>query len=214
MEDLPPDPLLKQGAYIDPASPAAYEDSSFPDPEPKPAEPSTPVHYSSGTGATSDAAPRTNPMSADSEAPDWLPPGWQIEFRVRTSGATAGHKDKYYFCPDSKRRFRSRKEVMSFLETGEVVPKKKKADGPDGESAPSSNKRKKVTAPKASVDNFKFNDVPSRVKWVLTDAYEGSWRPLVNGVERVSESEKQDWAAAYRYLSLQRNGNATIGARP
>ncbi|KAL8162466.1 hypothetical protein V2J09_013955 [Rumex salicifolius] len=208
MENLPPDPLLKQGAFID------LDNSNFPDPTPMPAEPSTPVHYSSGAGATSDATPRTNPLNPDSEAPDWLPPGWQVEFRVRTSGATAGHKDKYYYCPDSNRRFRSKKEVMSFLETGKVGSKKKKGDGLDGENTQSNTKRKKAVASRASVDNFKFNDVPAKVKWVLTDAYEGLWSPLVNGVDRVSELEKQDWAAAYRYLSLQKSLNGTTGAHP
>ncbi|KAK8536144.1 hypothetical protein V6N13_009522 [Hibiscus sabdariffa] len=46
--------------------------------------------------------------------------------RVRSSGATAGLVDKYYVDPSSGRKFRSRKEVLYYLETGTSQPKKKK----------------------------------------------------------------------------------------
>eukprot|EP01018_Ginkgo_biloba_P029076 Gb_15548 [translate_table: standard] len=54
------------------------------------------------------------------ESPDWLPKGWITEVRTREGGSSAGNKDKYFFDPVSKRRFRSRKEVFSFLETGKL----------------------------------------------------------------------------------------------
>ncbi|KAK8637569.1 hypothetical protein V6N13_136045 [Hibiscus sabdariffa] len=63
----------------------------------------------------------------------WLPPGWLIEDRVRSSGATAGLVDRYYFEPSSGRRFRSKKEVLYFLETGSPPPKRKK--GSEGSSS-------------------------------------------------------------------------------
>lgn len=64
------------------------------------------------------------------ESPDWLPKGWLTEVRIRETG----HKDKYYNDPVTLRHFRSRKEVLNFLEKSKVdrhkpTPKMK----PDGE---------------------------------------------------------------------------------
>lgn len=53
-------------------------------------------------------------------SPDWLPKGWLTEMKTRCNGHSAGSRDKYYFDPVSKRRFRSQKEVYSFLETGKL----------------------------------------------------------------------------------------------
>ncbi|XP_038714722.1 uncharacterized protein LOC120008467 [Tripterygium wilfordii] len=54
----------------------------------------------------------------------WLPEGWKVNKRKRTSGKTAGVVDKYYVDPTG-RRFRSKKEAVEFLETG--MPRKRKA---------------------------------------------------------------------------------------
>ncbi|GLJ28100.1 hypothetical protein SUGI_0551930 [Cryptomeria japonica] len=50
--------------------------------------------------------------------PDWLPSGWITEIRIRKSGNSAGHMDKYYFEPVNGERFRSKAEVQRYLETG------------------------------------------------------------------------------------------------
>ncbi|KAK2641043.1 hypothetical protein Ddye_022806 [Dipteronia dyeriana] len=55
---------------------------------------------------------------ASMELPSWLPQGWQIETKVRTSGATAGVVDKFYFDTVLGNRFRSKKEVLYFIEFG------------------------------------------------------------------------------------------------
>lgn len=92
--DLPPDPLLDSGSFIDasttnnqtlngtdtfgdqqaPGTPAANGGDSVPVPE------STP--------------PRRNAEMATVEPPNWLPPGWKVLDKKRTSGATAGTVDK------------------------------------------------------------------------------------------------------------------------
>ncbi|KAL9274802.1 hypothetical protein AKJ16_DCAP19865 [Drosera capensis] len=83
---LPPDPLLKPGAFIEPEpddddAPVAAEPLSFD-------RPSTPVHYSEpGENAGEDG-------DAAVDVPDWLPIGWRMESRVRVSGVSAGHRDK------------------------------------------------------------------------------------------------------------------------
>ncbi|KAH9304423.1 hypothetical protein KI387_008827 [Taxus chinensis] len=50
--------------------------------------------------------------------PDWLPSGWITEIRTRKSGLSAGQTDKYYFQPGNGGRFRSKAEVMRYLQTG------------------------------------------------------------------------------------------------
>lgn len=54
------------------------------------------------------------------DSPDWLPAGWITEVKTRGTGNSAGSRDKYYYDPDSKRRFRSKKEVFCFIETGKL----------------------------------------------------------------------------------------------
>ncbi|KAI5059107.1 hypothetical protein GOP47_0025426 [Adiantum capillus-veneris] len=61
-------------------------------------------------------------------SPDWLPEGWVTELKTRGSGNSAGSKDKYYVDPISHRRFRSRKEVIAYLERGKS---KLNDDGPE-----------------------------------------------------------------------------------
>ncbi|MCO5582454.1 hypothetical protein L7F22_036350 [Adiantum nelumboides] len=53
-------------------------------------------------------------------SPDWLPEGWVTELKTRGSGNSAGSKDKYYVDPVSHRRFRSRKEVIAYLDRGSL----------------------------------------------------------------------------------------------
>ncbi|KAH7316183.1 hypothetical protein KP509_21G081800 [Ceratopteris richardii] len=57
------------------------------------------------------------------DSPDWLPTGWTTELKTRMAGSTAGTTDKYYRDPSTGRRFRSKVEVMNFLQTGRRKPK-------------------------------------------------------------------------------------------
>ncbi|MCO5551800.1 hypothetical protein L7F22_005302 [Adiantum nelumboides] len=52
------------------------------------------------------------------QSPAWLPPGWITEVQTRRSGTTAGTRDKYYKDLVSGRRFRSKNEVIYYLQTG------------------------------------------------------------------------------------------------
>ncbi|TYG61035.1 hypothetical protein ES288_D07G115900v1, partial [Gossypium darwinii] len=56
----------------------------------------------------------------------WLPTGWLIKDRGRSSDARPGLVDKYYVDPSSGRKFRSKKKVLYYLETGTPQPKRKK----------------------------------------------------------------------------------------
>ncbi|MCO5570410.1 hypothetical protein L7F22_024131 [Adiantum nelumboides] len=60
------------------------------------------------------------------ESPDWLPKGWITELKTRSTGGSAGCRDKYYYDPVSKRRCRSQKEVFCFLQTGKLGRYKRK----------------------------------------------------------------------------------------
>ncbi|KAK9170483.1 hypothetical protein Syun_002623 [Stephania yunnanensis] len=55
----------------------------------------------------------------DSEAPPgWLPAGWVVERKERTSGRTAGAVDKYYYDPEKKRSFDRRLRCFATLVWG------------------------------------------------------------------------------------------------
>jgi len=71
-------------------------------------------------------------------------------------------------------------------------------------------KKKSEMNAKDMVKCFNFDDVPAKVKWELTDVYEGTWRPLLNGVDRVPESTEQEWFAAFTYLTLQNSGSLLL----
>ncbi|KAI5072895.1 hypothetical protein GOP47_0013001 [Adiantum capillus-veneris] len=58
------------------------------------------------------------------DSPDWLPTGWITEVKTRMAGSTAGTTDKYYKDPVTGRRFRSKNEVLSFLQTGRLCRNK------------------------------------------------------------------------------------------
>ncbi|KAK8485067.1 hypothetical protein V6N11_031087 [Hibiscus sabdariffa] len=207
--DLPSDPLLKPGAFID----ANGQRQS--------AEPTKTRNGSVPNGAQPEILapdPVNSSFSADPKvkrrvvAPEsWLPPGWLIEDRVRSSGATAGVVDRYYFEPSSGRRFRSKKEVVYFLETGSPPPKRKKgSEGSSSEglstgNSPGNKKKKSDKKPKPL--NFDFVNVPEKVDWLLTDACADYWTAFV-GNKVVPESTRQDWVAAFSSLVASKSSQA------
>ncbi|KAI8525843.1 hypothetical protein RHMOL_Rhmol13G0262300 [Rhododendron molle] len=156
---------------------------------------------------------------ATPERPNWLPEGWRMECKVRTSGATAGSFDriglvmglwpeslvsritivlskfKYYIEPVSGRRFRSKVEVDYFLQTGNKPNKKAKPDA-DANRQEKSGSKKKKSAPL----NFDFNNPPEKVRWVLTDAVKDQWTPFV-GDKIIPKSTRQEWNAAFQFSS-------------
>ncbi|KAE8727685.1 Detected protein of confused Function [Hibiscus syriacus] len=207
--DLPSDPLLKPGAFIDAnrqsqsAEPTKTGNGSIP----TAAQLETP-----GPGfvkSLSSADPKVNRRVVAPES--WLPPGWLVEDRVRSSGATAGLVDRYYFEPSSGRRFRSKKEVLYFLETGSPQPKRKKgseASSSEGLSSGNSsgNKQKKSTK-KPKPLNFDFANVPEKVDWLMTDACADYWTAFI-GNEVVPQSTRQDWAAVFSSLIASKSSQA------
>ncbi|XP_049399917.1 methyl-CpG-binding domain-containing protein 5-like [Solanum stenotomum] len=48
----------------------------------------------------------------------WLPNNLTFETKVRSGGASAGQKDRYYFEPVTGSKFRSKTQVEDFLKTG------------------------------------------------------------------------------------------------
>ncbi|XP_020260450.1 uncharacterized protein LOC109836839 isoform X2 [Asparagus officinalis] len=56
------------------------------------------------------------PLSEAEVWPEWLPAGWTIELKKRKSNCLSKDKvDRYYVCPLSGKRYRSRLEVMRLL---------------------------------------------------------------------------------------------------
>ncbi|XP_062161031.1 methyl-CpG-binding domain-containing protein 5-like isoform X3 [Alnus glutinosa] len=208
--DLPSDPLLDFDSFID-ATATATGGHRTPE--------KLRMHRSSSSASAFLASENSNgaeqnaaspagaqPRRAPAASPDWLPSGWSIEDRVRSSGATAGTVDRYYFDPVSGIRFRSKTEVLYFLETGTKRKKKKLMENSDADTMGSGGQKQKKSATKAksSVLKFDFLNVPEKVNWVFTDSSQGSWAPFI-GDKKVSESIKQEWATAFTVLTSRQD---------
>ncbi|XP_021716146.1 methyl-CpG-binding domain-containing protein 6-like [Chenopodium quinoa] len=227
MEDFglfEPDPLLQSGAFIDP-NPISSNGVIPPTVDPVAVESPAQIPDEKGGGATSNGSKKKSgkKTAAGDESqpsdctivpnPDWLSSDWVVQERVRNSGASKGSRDKYYIEKATKVRLRSKKEVLNYIQTGSSTKRKNKTDDANGSPVPDSAtpKRKKAESKaKVSWKNFNFHDAPAKVKWVLSDIYEGTWRPLTNSVERVPESAKQEWSAAFTYLSLPNGSNGAL----
>jgi hypothetical protein len=151
----------------------------------------------------------------ETERPDWLPDGWRLDVRVRTSGATAGTTDRYYIEPTHGHRFRSKKEALYYLQTGEKMKQtgektkptgektKKRANPDDPDSATPSTEKKekkeKKSEPKAKKPvpiKFDFNHPPETVSWTLTDIAADHWDPSISD-QKLPQSTKKDWTAVF-----------------
>ncbi|CAO2824952.1 unnamed protein product [Amaranthus hypochondriacus] len=195
---IQPDPLLKPGAFIDPYPFSNYDTPYL-----------NPVKRIGGGARNSKGKPSTpDKETLVGPTPDWLPPGWICKERVRASGASAGARDKYYIDPVTQRRFRSKNEVLNYLETG--TPKKRRNIHSDADHTPrSESKRKKSNTKVKDVSmNFNFEDVPEKVTCNLRNNYETTWTPSFRGADRVPDPVQQEWAATYTYLNLQHNGRS------
>ncbi|PIN02827.1 hypothetical protein CDL12_24662 [Handroanthus impetiginosus] len=152
---VPPDPLLESGSYIDPGSnDSGAEFSEHQQNEqnqnvkfkPGSVIAATPISMVAPSGGSPEAKPTPRPaarrsMEEMAKRPSWLPEDWKIDLKVRTSGATAGLIDRYYIEPSGQRKFRSKNEVLQFLETG-GTPKRKLNSGADDTPSGSSGKQK------------------------------------------------------------------------
>lgn len=92
--DLPPDPLLQSGAFIDATTTTTTSNSQNPMETGK-ARSNGVESTSVSSGVTADgSAGRVKPKGSEPQAMDWLPAGWTVEYKVRSSGATAGSTDR------------------------------------------------------------------------------------------------------------------------
>ncbi|XP_059627756.1 methyl-CpG-binding domain-containing protein 5-like [Cornus florida] len=234
-DSISPDPLLQSGTFIDAtvnpqeeqtpgrAQNGGVEHTESRQPEPLQSHHDEPVAgiSNSANGVTAAPVAEKSPSSRRKnkvaeataasalvpERPDWLPEDWTMQCTIRSSGATAGSIDKYYVEPVAGRRFRSKQEVLYFLETGS---KRKRKLNPDADATSSespgapkqkkSGSKKKKKKPSAPPPNFDFDNVPEEVSWVLTDASSGTWSPYI-GDEKVPQSTKQEWAAALEFVN-------------
>ncbi|KAB5540814.1 hypothetical protein DKX38_013788 [Salix brachista] len=185
---------------------------------------------------------------------NWLPPGWVVEDRVRSSGATAGTVDKewfkklqyawpelriqsyatiemkkhfeievrsilhqrnglylvqYYIDPASGRKFRSKKEVQYYLETGTLKKRGKLTENSDADTNSAGNlkgDKNKSGAKTSFALNFDSFNVPDRTEWVLVNANEDTWTPFIGG-KRVPLYDKEQWDFAFASLATSSHGN-------
>ncbi|KFK27467.1 hypothetical protein AALP_AA8G387100 [Arabis alpina] len=176
--DFPPDPLLSSGSF----NTTAGADQVHP----------SPINWA--RQAESNSRKRAAPGDS------WLPPGWRIEDKVRTSGATAGIRDRYYYSPGGH-KFRSKTEVLHYLEHGTLKKGTRKAvntnfhsDKFEGQGSPKVSKKVK----EAPVPfNFDFESPPEKVSWAMTKAGEEAWAPYI-GDDKVQDSVRRDWINAFK----------------
>lgn len=226
-ESLPADPLLQTGTYIDAESNVSVEtttpskgvvpeeERNVPDLTPAPAES---AQETQNTPSAVETAPPprygSRSMEVSVERPSWLPMDWRFEAKVRTSGATAGTVDRYYYEPVSGSKFRSKTEVLYFLETG---GKRKKANpGSGGDATPSetppSKKQKKSVSKTKKITSFYFDSAtpPQSVCWVQTDTSADTWTPYCNG-GMVPGNRRQEWDAVFSSVSKLKRRNTHTG---
>ncbi|CAK9159079.1 unnamed protein product [Ilex paraguariensis] len=148
------------------------------------------------------------------ERPEWLPEGWLVDTKTPSSEVTAGLEDRYYVEPVSGRRFRSKKEVFYFLETGNMPSKGK--PNPNADVAPSGSAggpSKRQSGSRANAFDFDFDadNPPEKVLWDLTNDSENIWTLVVDD-KTVPESTKQEWAAVFSHVSqLEKNSGTSSG---
>ncbi|KAL7127086.1 hypothetical protein ABFS83_14G231000 [Erythranthe nasuta] len=152
-----PDPLLDSGAFIDPdrnnsgaESPENQQDEdnaenvNFEPGVVIAAEPISMLRPGESSVETTARAVRRRDPDEMLKRPSWLPEDWKIDLRVRSSGATAGLIDRYYVEPTGNRKFRSKNEVVHYLETGSKLKRKStpETDAEVSETPPAAPKEK------------------------------------------------------------------------
>ncbi|XXG59924.1 hypothetical protein AAC387_Pa04g1925 [Persea americana] len=135
------------------------------------------------------------------EKPAWLPDGWKMEVRERASSKREGYRDRYYYNPNIHHRFRSRKEVESFLKMGtirEFKPESKQVESPNDRHPYSSfrspNQIGFILKQQNHSTVLDIKNCPAKVSWVLGSFGKGLWTPYINN-EAVPESTKNLWVA-------------------
>ncbi|KAJ9172343.1 hypothetical protein P3X46_015591 [Hevea brasiliensis] len=199
------DPLLPNGSFINAKNNFSTSGHTTNKPNrdshqaaPQSSGSANPVETETQTPTPTPTLPKSRRKAPvlSSESAIGLPPGWLVEDRVRTSGATAGMVDKYYIEPVSGRRFRSKKEVQHYLETGTLKKNKRVTENSEDdvnhpEGSRSRNKKATKNAKRPEM-KFDYLNVPDRIEWVLEDANEDAWTPFIGG-KKVTEYDKQNW---------------------
>ncbi|WCJ20591.1 methyl-CPG-binding domain protein 5 [Euphorbia peplus] len=227
LSPLPVDPLLRNGSFIDasvngnadintskPPQPAYVNGFQSATPPPSKGRRKVPVNGNADSSTTkppqlasvngSQSATKgrrkipVNASPPSGETATWLPDGWLVEARTRENGATAGTMDRYYIEPVNKRRFRSKVEVLHYLETGELLKnkRKKEAENSNTDASPAEGsgdlKKKKAKKTKGPQMIFDRVNIPRKIEWVLMDVKEDLWTPF-NGHTMVPEYTMQNW---------------------
>ncbi|KAJ8623854.1 hypothetical protein MRB53_032384 [Persea americana] len=104
---------------------------------------------------TSKTLKRCPTVKISEDRPEWLPEGWAMEVRERTSMKWEGVRDRYYYDPTNHHRFRSKKEVERFLEM---------------ETLPKSNTKSKEVNPQSTL-RFDFKNPPAKASTTVPTSF-------------------------------------------
>ncbi|XP_017232256.1 methyl-CpG-binding domain-containing protein 5 isoform X2 [Daucus carota subsp. sativus] len=163
-----------------------------------------------GKSSETKRAKRPRKGAEDGEASDGVPPDWQVITRTRSNGQTKGTVDRYYIDPKTGQRFRSKAEVIRYLETGS---KSKPQSGANATPSETSGKQKEKSRGKQKEKssskktgtgkkekqtgwNFDFENPPEETTWSLVD---GTWKPSIGG-DPVPEETVQQWAETFELV--------------
>ncbi|KAL3813075.1 hypothetical protein ACJIZ3_014343 [Penstemon smallii] len=133
---IPLDPLLDSGSFFDPDRPKTQQSEQSPY---TPFPPGTVI----AAVPISMVAPEDISSSAPKAATRRSAEEMKIELKVRSSGATSGLIDRYYIEPSGERKFRSKNEVLHFLETGSKRKKSSNSEADIGSSGNPGSKKQK-----------------------------------------------------------------------
>ncbi|KAI3937892.1 hypothetical protein MKX01_027819 [Papaver californicum] len=100
------------------------------------------------------------------DLPDWLPQGWQLERKKRENGVNTGMVETFYYDPEKGRQFRSKSEVLLFLESG-IRRKRKSAQ----------RRAKQILA--EPTDNF---NTPTQARATMSKSYVDN-QPHVSSID-------------------------------
>ncbi|XP_017232255.1 uncharacterized protein LOC108206461 isoform X1 [Daucus carota subsp. sativus] len=135
---------------------------------------------------------------------------WTMTSETQNSGASATNIDRYYIDPKTGQRFRSKAEVIRYLETGS---KSKPQSGANATPSETSGKQKEKSRGKQKEKssskktgtgkkekqtgwNFDFENPPEETTWSLVD---GTWKPSIGG-DPVPEETVQQWAETFELV--------------
>ncbi|KAL2511040.1 Methyl-CpG-binding domain-containing protein 5 [Abeliophyllum distichum] len=161
-----------------------------------------------------DRSPTKAPASATTEATTKAPETTEATTKALaiTEATTKALATTEYYRDPSGKKFRSKNEVMHYLETGNKLKRKPNSDAEatTPSESPGSKKQKKSSSKRKKSEAIKFDflNPPTAVSWTCTNAPQETWTARVDN-KRVPESRQREWAAAFQQVTEPKGNEGT-----